>query len=75
MSVPESAAPELARLHDEWEDVHTELRTLEQRLSEQVALYARGKGARPVELMAEVEHLRTVCSERFQALMTAVRNS
>jgi hypothetical protein len=62
-------------LHDEWEQVHTELRTLEQRLSAEVARYARGQGPRPVELITQVEQLRTVCSARFQALMAGVRKS
>jgi hypothetical protein len=63
----------LDNLHHEWEEVHTRLRELEQRLSDAIALYARGRGPRPIELMSEVEALRAQCARRFEALMTGIR--
>lgn len=64
---------DLDKLHHDWETVHTRLRELEQRLSEAIALYARGRGPRPVDLIAEVEALRAECARRFEALMQGVR--
>lgn len=69
----QSQAPELDTLHHDWEAVHSRLRELEQRLSNEIALYARGRGPRPVDLMAEVEALRAECARRFEALMQGVR--
>jgi hypothetical protein len=71
MSQP--SAPQLDHLHHEWEQVHTKLRSLEQRLSDAIALYARGRGPRPVDLIAEVVALRAECARRFEALMAGVR--
>lgn len=63
----------IEHLHRAWSQVHTRLREQEQRLSSDIAAYAKGRGARPTELMKEVERMRAECSKRFQALMEAVR--
>lgn len=64
---------DLAHLHSAWEDVHTRLRTQEQVLSEAIALYVKGKAARPEAMMEEVEQMRVECSARFRALMDALK--
>lgn len=71
--VTDTAAPDIERLHAEWEAVHGELRKLEQVLSECLAVYARGHSARPDHLIAQVETLRAGCAQKFQALMAAVK--
>jgi hypothetical protein len=70
-----SSGPDLARLHAEWEEVHAQLRDLEKSLSDSIALYARGQADRPSRLVVEVEHLRVVCSDKFQALMAAMKQA
>ena len=66
--------PDLARLHQEWQELHARLRVHEQLLSDALALYARGEGPRPDSMIAEVEQMRAECSARFKRLMAAVKN-
>lgn len=73
MLPPQGLPDELAHLHTQWEDVHTRLRVQEQVLSEAIALYVKGKAARPEAMMQEVEQMRTECAQRFRALMDALR--
>lgn len=65
---------DVARLHSEWQDVHSQLRSMEQVLSDAIELYVRGQSPRPDGTMREVERLRAVCGERFQALMKAMKD-
>lgn len=64
---------DVARLHAEWEDIHAQLRRMEQLLSGRIELYARRQSGRPDELIAEVERLRIVCTERFRALLEVLK--
>jgi hypothetical protein len=64
---------DLARLHAHWQELHSQLREREQQLSAAVELYAKGRGARPDELMSEVAEMRSECSRRFRKLMQAMR--
>jgi hypothetical protein len=73
MSEDSGPTRDVARLHAEWEDVHTQLRRMEQVLSECIELYARGQAARPDHLIIEVERLRTQCTQRFRALMEVLK--
>ncbi len=73
MLPPQGLPDELAHLHTQWEDVHTRLRVQEQVLSEAIALYVKGKAARPETMMQEVEQMRAECAQRFRALMDALR--
>jgi hypothetical protein len=68
-----SGDEELARLHQEWQALHSRLRVQEQLLSDALALYARGEGPRPDVLIGEVEQMRAECSARFKRLMAAVK--
>jgi hypothetical protein len=63
----------VAQLHAEWDEIHSELRMMEQVLSDAIGLYVRGQAGKPVEVIAEVERLRALCAERFQALMRALK--
>jgi len=75
MSAPaDSGATQLARLHEEWEELHTRLRVHEQLLSHALALYAKGEGPRPDSMIEEVEQMRAECSVRFKRLMSAVKS-
>ena len=75
MAAPDvHADEELTRLHQEWQALHSQLRVQEQRLSDALALYARGEGPRPDAVIAEVEQMRAECSLRFKRLMAAVKN-
>lgn len=74
MTATDSGGKEdLARLHAHWQDLHGQLRDKEQQLSAAVELYAKGRGARPDELMREVAEMRTECAKRFRRLMQAMR--
>lgn len=74
MQPPKSTGDaELARLHAEWQELHTRLRVHEQLLSEALALYARGEGPRPDSVIEEVEEMRADCAQRFRRLMAAVK--
>jgi hypothetical protein len=64
---------DLARLHAHWQELHQQLRAKEQLLSAAVELYAKGRGARPDDLLREVAEMRGECSQRFQKLMEAMR--
>jgi hypothetical protein len=64
---------DLTRLHEEWQALHSRLRVHEQLLSDALALYARGEGPRPDEIIQEVEQMRAECSVRFKSLMAAVK--
>jgi hypothetical protein len=64
---------DLARLHAHWQELHAQLREREQQLSAAVELYAKGRGARPDELMRDVAEMRVECSRRFRKLMQAMR--
>lgn len=63
----------VSELHAAWEETHSDLRKLEQILSEAIQLYAKGHGARPDNLIEQVTALRSECSARFQALMAAMK--
>jgi hypothetical protein len=65
---------DIARLHAEWEEIHSRLRLHEQALSDAIGMYVRGEGPRPQQLAAEIEEMRAVCAERFRALMRAIRD-
>jgi hypothetical protein len=71
--VPSHPSREVARLHAEWEAIHTRLRENEQLLSDAISLYGRGEGPKPERLLSEVVAMRAECSLRFQAMMAAVR--
>ena len=74
MEAPDAYADqELARLHQEWQELHKRLRAHEQLLSDALALYARGEGPRPDAIIGEVEQMRAECSLRFKRLMAAVK--
>ena len=76
MAPTEAAGKEdLARLHAHWQELHQQLRAKEQLLSQAVELYAKGRGARPDELLREVAEMRSECSRRFNTLMEAMRAS
>lgn len=64
---------DVARLHQEWEEIHSRLRLHEQALSDAIGMYVRGEGPRPDQLIVEIEHMRAICGQRFQALMTAIK--
>jgi hypothetical protein len=66
---------DLARLHQEWQELHSTLRVQEQLLSSALERYAKGQGARPDDLMQEVSDMRVECSKRFNRLMAAVRTA
>ena len=73
MLPPQGRPGDLAHLHTQWEVVHTRLRIQEQVLSDAIALYVKGKAARPEAMMEEVERMRAECSTRFRALMDALK--
>jgi hypothetical protein len=64
---------DIARLHAEWEEIHSRLRLHEQALSDAIGMYVRGEGPRPYQLAAEIEDMRAICNQRFRALMRAVK--
>ena len=64
---------DISRLHSEWEEIHVQLREMEQVLSQAIELYARGQAARPDHMIGEIEGLRAICAQRFQALMAAMK--
>jgi hypothetical protein len=64
---------DIARLHAEWEEIHSRLRLHEQALSDAIGMYVRGEGPRPQALAAEIEEMRAICGERFRALMRAIK--
>jgi hypothetical protein len=66
---------DLARLHQEWQELHARLRVQEQLLSRALELYATSRGPRPDALMQEVGEMRIECSQRFHRLMEAVRSA
>ena len=65
----------IARLHTDWEEINSELRRMEQVLSDAIGLYLRGQTAKPTYAIAEVQRLRALCGERFDALMRAIREA
>jgi hypothetical protein len=74
MGAPDAYADEeLARLHQDWQELHGRLRVQEQMLSDALALYARGEGPRPDTMIGEVEQMRAECARRFKRLMAAVK--
>jgi len=73
MEMPRRSTGNVAQLHAEWEEIHSQLRTMEQALSDAIGLYVRGQAGKPVQVIAEVERLRALCGERFQALMRVLR--
>lgn len=64
---------DVARLHAEWEEIHSQLRMMEQSLSDAIGLYIRGQGGKPQQVMGEVERLRALCDRRFRDLMQGIR--
>lgn len=65
----------IARLHTDWGEINGELRRMEQVLSDAIGLYLRGQTGKPTYAIAEVERLRALCGERFDALMQAIREA
>jgi hypothetical protein len=63
----------IARLHTDWEEINSDLRRMEQVLSDAIGLYLRGQTGKPERAISEVERLRALCGERFDALMIAIR--
>jgi len=74
MHVTRTSTGNVARLHAEWEEIHGQLRSMEQALSDAIAMYVRGQGAKPVQVIADVERLRVLCGMRFQALMKVLKD-
>ncbi len=70
---PAPGDADLARLHADWQALHTRLRVHEQLLSDALALYAKGEGPRPDSIIAEVEQMRAECATRFRRMMEAVK--
>lgn len=68
-------AGDLARVHAEWEEVNTQLRRMEQVLSDALDLYARRQAGRPNAVVADVECLRPLCAARCDALLAAIKNT
>jgi hypothetical protein len=73
MEVSRRTTGSVARLHAEWEEIHGRLRMMEQVLSDAIGLYVRGEAGKPEQVIAEVERLRVLCGERFQALMSVLK--
>lgn len=65
----------IARLHTDWAEINGELRRMEQVLSDAIGLYLRGQTGKPAYAIEEVERLRALCGERFDALMEAIRGA
>lgn len=63
----------VGRLNSEWEEVHTQLRMMEQVLSDAVSLYSRGHASLPDSVLREVDRLRAICAQRFRALSDGLR--
>jgi hypothetical protein len=62
----------IARLHTDWEEINSELRRMEQVLSDAIGLYMRGQTGKQEFAIAEVERLRSLCGDRFGELMKAI---
>ena len=62
----------LQELHASWDAANQRVRSHERLLAAALALFEAGKGEVPVQMIEEVQAMRTDCNAKFKALMAAV---